>query len=180
MLLKSWMETTAYKNDLHLLPKLLNELAAYLHLLALGAVLTVWTVIFGTGGVLESSTPVSYCQAPRTSVLVCSFVMTVGAKRFDCSDVFLRLVKMAYRNGLKYGELYGWSPSGRTTPYPSSFASSARRWSDMSTDQICAGPVYTSIINVPPPPTLHLCDAARTKHRYIHIRPEVVGWAPPV
>ena len=50
----------------------------------------------------------------------------------------------------------------------------------MSTDQICTGPVYTSIDNVPPPPTLHLCDAARTKHRYIHIRPEVVGWAPPV
>ena len=35
-----------------------------------------------------------------------------------------------------------------------------------------------SIDNVPPPPTLHLCDAARSKHRYIHIRPEVVGWAP--
>ena len=43
VLLKSWMETTAYKNDLHLLPKQLNESAAYLHLLALGAVLTVWT-----------------------------------------------------------------------------------------------------------------------------------------
>ena len=113
-------------------------------------------------------------------VLVCSFIITVGAKRFDCSDVFLRLVKMACGNGLKYGELYGWSPSGRTTPYPSSFASSARRLSGMSTDQICTGPVYTSIDNVPPPPTLHLCDAARTKHRYIHIRPEVVGWAPPV
>ena len=34
--------------------------------------------------------------------------------------------------------------------------------------------------NLPPPPTLHLCDAARSKHRYIHIRPEVVGWAHPV
>ena len=39
---------------------------------------------------------------------------------------------------------------------------------------------YTSTDNVPPSPTLHLCDAARSKHRYIHIRPEVVGWAPPV
>ena len=35
-LLRSWKETTAYKNDLHLLPIQLNELAAYLHLLALG------------------------------------------------------------------------------------------------------------------------------------------------
>ena len=42
-LLRSWKETTAYKNDLHLLPIQLNELAAYLHLLALGAVLTVFT-----------------------------------------------------------------------------------------------------------------------------------------
>ena len=107
-----------------------------------------------------------------------SFIITVGAKRFDCSDVFLRLVRMACGNGLKYGELYGWNPSGRTTPHPSSFASSARRWSGVSTDQICTGPVYTSIDNVPPLPTLHLCDAARSKHRYIHIRPEVVGWAP--
>ena len=48
----------------------------------------------------------------------------------------------------------------------------------MSTDRICTGAVYTSIDNVPPPPTLHLCDAARSKHRNIHIRPEVVGWAP--
>ena len=55
VLLRSWKETTAYKNDLHLLPKQLNELAAYLHFLALGAVLTVWTVIFGTGGVLVLS-----------------------------------------------------------------------------------------------------------------------------
>ena len=34
--------------------------------------------------------------------------------------------------------------------------------------------------NDPPPPTLHLWHAARSKHRYNHIRPEVVGWAPPV
>ena len=43
VLLRSWKETTAYKNDLHLLPIQLNELAAHLHLLALGAVLTVFT-----------------------------------------------------------------------------------------------------------------------------------------
>ena len=43
VLLRSWKETTAYKNDLHLLPIQLNELAAYLHLLAIGAVLTVFT-----------------------------------------------------------------------------------------------------------------------------------------
>ena len=30
------------------------------------------------------------------------------------------------------------------------------------------------------PPTSHLCFAARSTRRYIHIRPEVVEWAPPV
>ena len=41
---------------------------------------------------------------------------------------------------------------------------------------------FQSIVNLPPPPT-----SSRTRivqyvstHRYIHIRPEVVGWAPPV
>ena len=32
--------------------------------------------------------------------------------------------------------------------------------------------------NDPPPPTLHLWHAARSKDSYNHIRPEVVGWAP--
>merc|ERR1712127_483846 len=39
-LLKNWKETKAYKNDVHLLPKYLDEKVARLHLPALGAVLT--------------------------------------------------------------------------------------------------------------------------------------------
>ena len=38
---KSWKETKAYKNDVYLLPKHLDEKVARLHLLALGAELTV-------------------------------------------------------------------------------------------------------------------------------------------
>merc|ERR1711894_669934 len=40
-LLKNWKETKAYKNDVYLLPKILDEKVARLHLPALGAVLTV-------------------------------------------------------------------------------------------------------------------------------------------
>jgi len=40
-LLKNWKETKAYKNDVYLLPKALDEKVARLHLPALGAVLTV-------------------------------------------------------------------------------------------------------------------------------------------
>merc|ERR1711894_173124 len=40
-LLKNWKETKAYKNDVYLLPKALDEKVASLHLPALGAVLTV-------------------------------------------------------------------------------------------------------------------------------------------
>merc|ERR1711861_54621 len=40
-LLKNWKETKAYKNDVYLLPKLLDEKVAKLHLPALGANLTV-------------------------------------------------------------------------------------------------------------------------------------------
>merc|ERR1712025_1526299 len=40
-LLKNWKETKAYKNDVYLLPKSLDEKVARLHLPALGAVLTV-------------------------------------------------------------------------------------------------------------------------------------------
>merc|ERR1711881_78544 len=40
-LLKNWKETKAYKNDVYLLPKLLDEKVAALHLPALGAELTV-------------------------------------------------------------------------------------------------------------------------------------------
>ena len=47
---------------------------------------------------------------------------------------------------------------------------------------ICTCAAYTSIFNLPPPPTL---SHPRTvllvsTHRYTHIRPEVVGWALPV
>jgi len=42
-LLKNWKETKAYKNDVYLLPKSLDEKVAALHLPALGAVLTVPT-----------------------------------------------------------------------------------------------------------------------------------------
>merc|ERR1712007_15908 len=42
-LLKNWKETKAYKNDVYLLPKSLDEKVASLHLPALGAVLTVPT-----------------------------------------------------------------------------------------------------------------------------------------
>merc|ERR1712238_199565 len=42
-LLKNWKETKAYKNDVYLLPKKLDEKVAALHLPALGAVLTVPT-----------------------------------------------------------------------------------------------------------------------------------------
>ena len=34
-------------------------------------------------------------------------IITVGAKCYDCSDVFLRLVRMACGNGLTYAEQYG-------------------------------------------------------------------------
>merc|ERR1719450_806714 len=40
-LLKNWKETKAYKNDVYLLPKYLDEKVASLHLPALGAELTV-------------------------------------------------------------------------------------------------------------------------------------------
>merc|ERR1719410_695248 len=39
-LLKNWKETKAYKNDVYLLPKALDEKVASLHLPALGAQLT--------------------------------------------------------------------------------------------------------------------------------------------
>ena len=39
-LLKNWKETKAYKNDVYLLPKKLDEEVASLHLPALGAELT--------------------------------------------------------------------------------------------------------------------------------------------
>merc|ERR1712149_128072 len=42
-LLKNWKETQAYKNDVYLLPKALDEKVAALHLPALGAELTVLT-----------------------------------------------------------------------------------------------------------------------------------------
>merc|ERR1712050_391779 len=42
-LLKNWKETKAYKNDVYLLPKALDEKVASLHLPALGAMLTVPT-----------------------------------------------------------------------------------------------------------------------------------------
>merc|ERR550537_363988 len=42
-LLKNWKETKAYKNDVYLLPKELDEKVATLHLPALGAELTVMT-----------------------------------------------------------------------------------------------------------------------------------------
>merc|ERR1711860_246482 len=42
-LLKNWKETKAYKNDVYLLPKALDEKVASLHLPALGAVLTKLT-----------------------------------------------------------------------------------------------------------------------------------------
>merc|ERR1712137_1055372 len=42
-LLKNWKETKAYKNDVYLLPKSLDETVAALHLPALGAQLTVPT-----------------------------------------------------------------------------------------------------------------------------------------
>merc|ERR1712110_902668 len=42
-LLKNWKETKAYKNDVHLLPKYLDEKVAALHLPALGAELTTLT-----------------------------------------------------------------------------------------------------------------------------------------
>merc|ERR1712025_1527129 len=42
-LLKNWKETKAYKNDVYLLPKALDEKVARLHLPALGAVLTILT-----------------------------------------------------------------------------------------------------------------------------------------
>merc|ERR1712063_194104 len=44
-LLKNWQETKAYKNDVYLLPKVLDEKVASLHLPALGAVLTVPTQV---------------------------------------------------------------------------------------------------------------------------------------
>ena len=43
-MLRYWKETTAYRNDVHLLPKLLDEKVPTLHLPALGGVLTVPTV----------------------------------------------------------------------------------------------------------------------------------------
>jgi len=42
-LLKNWKETKAYKNDVYLLPKELDEKVARLHLPALGAHLTTLT-----------------------------------------------------------------------------------------------------------------------------------------
>jgi len=42
-LLKNWKETKAYKNDVYLLPKALDEKVAALHLPALGAELTKLT-----------------------------------------------------------------------------------------------------------------------------------------
>merc|ERR1712147_230769 len=42
-LLKNWKETKAYKNDVYLLPKELDEKVARLHLPALGAHLTIMT-----------------------------------------------------------------------------------------------------------------------------------------
>merc|ERR1711966_418189 len=42
-LLKNWKETKAYKNDVYLLPKALDEKVAALHLPALGAEMTVLT-----------------------------------------------------------------------------------------------------------------------------------------
>merc|ERR1712003_562469 len=42
-LLKNWKETKAYKNDVYLLPKALDEKVASLHLPALGAVMTKLT-----------------------------------------------------------------------------------------------------------------------------------------
>merc|ERR1712014_36814 len=42
-LLKNWKETKAYKNDVYLLPKALDEKVASLHLPALGAELTKLT-----------------------------------------------------------------------------------------------------------------------------------------
>merc|ERR1712078_691177 len=42
-LLKNWKETKAYKNDVYLLPKALDEKAAALHLPALGAEMTIMT-----------------------------------------------------------------------------------------------------------------------------------------
>ena len=39
-LLKNWMETQVYKNDVYLLPEELDEKVAALHVLALGAELT--------------------------------------------------------------------------------------------------------------------------------------------
>merc|ERR1712095_46210 len=42
-LLKNWKETKAYKNDVYLLPKILDEKVAALHLPALGAEMTVLT-----------------------------------------------------------------------------------------------------------------------------------------
>merc|ERR1712061_729886 len=44
-LFKNWKETKAYKNDVYLLPKELDEKVASLHLPALGAVLTVPTQV---------------------------------------------------------------------------------------------------------------------------------------
>merc|ERR1712072_1200385 len=42
-LLKNWKETQAYKNDVYLLPKALDEMVAALHLPALGAEMTILT-----------------------------------------------------------------------------------------------------------------------------------------
>merc|ERR1712150_89780 len=42
-LLKNWKETKAYKNDVYLLPKILDEKVAALHLPSLGAEMTVLT-----------------------------------------------------------------------------------------------------------------------------------------
>merc|ERR1711904_683270 len=41
--MKNWKETKQYKNDVYLLPKALDEKVAALHLLALGAEMTIMT-----------------------------------------------------------------------------------------------------------------------------------------
>ena len=97
-------------------------------------------LIFGTGGVLE----MQYASLVLSSATerVCSaysFIITVGAKCYDCSDVFSRLVSRWHvGTGSRHAEQYGLvGPSGRTTPQPSSF--SVRRWSGTSTGRICTG-----------------------------------------
>merc|ERR1712094_67206 len=88
-ILKNWKETKAYKNEVYLLPKELDEKVARLHLPALGAEMTALSqeqadYIGVKGGALTSLTHTGIERSSRT----CSMSLLLS---FLCIDIFLAL-----------------------------------------------------------------------------------------